>query len=340
MNEFGLVMGGAETTSKDPNHENFCGYGTGLQCLVFTWQWSGRMHALPTLGGTNANWGAMNNLGEIAGIAETNHKDSSCPTSVAVNGTGPIQFDYEPVIWGPKTGEIRQLSLLPGDTVGMALGINDYGVPVGASGNCSNTVIPGFSGAPHAVLWERNGTVVDLGNLGGTINTSILGVGKFASQINNRGMVVGQSTLKGNTTFHPFLWTRETGMVDLGVLPDDLVGTATDVNNSGVIVGASVSAPGPSSGNPRAYVWEQGKMKHLNDLAAEGNSLYLLTAFSINEAGVIAGFGVTDGGDIYGFLATPSDVDSSNAQARAARRPPVLTDQARQFLFKHGLRGE
>jgi probable HAF family extracellular repeat protein len=341
VNEFGLVMGGAETTSKDPNNENFCGYGSGLQCLVFTWQWGdGGMRALPTLGGTNATWGAINNLGEISGIAETNHKDSNCPASVAVDGTGPVQFDFEPVIWGPKVGSIRQLPLLSGDTVGFAMGINDHGQAVGASGACANTVLPGFAAAPHAVLWESDGTPVNLGNLGGTVNTSILAVGNFAAAINNRGMVVGQSTLEGNTTFHPFLWTRQTGILDLGVLSGDLVGIATDVNNQGVIVGASVSAPGPSSGNARAYIWEQGKMTDLNELAANGNSLYLLTAFSINDAGVIAGFGVTDDGELHGFLATPSGGDPVNPQARVAKTPPMLTDEAHKFLLQHGFRGK
>jgi uncharacterized membrane protein len=42
-NESGQILGGAETSIKDPNKENFYGYGTGLQCLVFTWQLGGTM---------------------------------------------------------------------------------------------------------------------------------------------------------------------------------------------------------------------------------------------------------------------------------------------------------
>jgi len=65
-NDFGLVMGGAETSDKDPNNENFCDYGTGLQCLTFLWQ-NGVISPLPTLGGTNAGFGAINSRGEVAG---------------------------------------------------------------------------------------------------------------------------------------------------------------------------------------------------------------------------------------------------------------------------------
>src|ERR1700733_11464219 len=97
VNNSGLVMGGAETTTKDPNSENFCGYGTGLQCLVYEWQ-NGVITALPTLGGTNANWGGINNEGEIAGVAETNVRDPQCPPGLAPNGLGPQVLDFEPVI--------------------------------------------------------------------------------------------------------------------------------------------------------------------------------------------------------------------------------------------------
>lgn len=154
VNNFGLAIGGGDTTSKDPNNENFCGYGPGLQCLVYEWQ-NGVIEALPTLGGTNAGWGSINNRGEVAGFAETNKRDSSCPTTPALNGTGPQALGYLPVIWGPGKGEIRTLGLPPGDTVGVALFINDKGQTVGMTGTCANTVIPPFSAAAHAVLWEN-----------------------------------------------------------------------------------------------------------------------------------------------------------------------------------------
>ena len=37
-NERGQIEVQAESTAKDPNNENFCGYGTGLKCLAYVWQ--------------------------------------------------------------------------------------------------------------------------------------------------------------------------------------------------------------------------------------------------------------------------------------------------------------
>ena len=120
----------------------------------------------------------------------------------------------------------------------------------------------------------------------------MLGVGNVAFSINNRGQVAGVSALPGNATFHPFLWTSETGMQDLGVLPGDLVGAGLGMNNEGDVVGASISAPGIANGNPRAFLWHNGVMSDLNALVPADSPLYLLIAYGINDSGEIAGFGV------------------------------------------------
>jgi probable HAF family extracellular repeat protein len=184
------------------------------------------------------------------------------------------------------------------------------------------------------VLWESNGSVHDLGNLGGTVNTNVLAAGTEAWAINNRGVVAGQSVLAGNLTFHPFLWSRETGMLDLGVLPGDLVGAGLAMNNNNQVVGASVSAPGLATGNPRAYLWQHGVMTDLNTLIPADSPLYLLTAFGINDAGVIVGFGVTGTGDMHGFLATPAIPGGSAAFLELGpARPAALSESARKSLL-------
>jgi probable HAF family extracellular repeat protein len=264
---------------------------------------------LPTLGGTNASFGTINNLGAVSGYAENNHRDPDCRPGIAINGTGPQVLDYKPVIWGPKLDKIRQLDLLPGDTVGIALGLNDLGQAVGTTGTCANSLIAPFVAGPHAVLWDSDGSVHNLGNLGGTVNNALLGSGTVAFAINNRGQVTGLSDLPGDHAFHPFLWTRQSGIVDLGVLPGDLVGAGLGMNNLGDVVGASITAPGLASGNPRAFLWHDGHMSDLNTLIPANSPMYLLTASSINDLGQIAGFGVVtsgpDAGAIHGFLATP-----------------------------------
>jgi len=221
----------------------------------------------------------------------------------------------------------------------MALGINDEGQAVGGTGTCADTLIPGFAAAPHAVLWERDGSPHPLPSLGGNApDTSVLGAGNFACSINNRGIASGQATLKDNKTWHPVLW--QDGIIsDLGVLPGDLVGIAAAVNNRGEVVGASVSAPGPAGGNPRAFVWRNGVMTDLNTLVPSG-SLYLLTAFAVNDSGEIAGFGANEDGDLHAFLATPCHGCAASTTMVAAQQGPhrrvVLSDRARQTLLQTG----
>ncbi len=318
-NDRGQVAGQGETSAKDPNNENFCGYGTGLQCLSFIWH-HGVTTPLPTLGGTNAGPGSINNLGQVAGYAENSHRDPDCRPGVAVNGTGPQVLDFEAVIWGPKPGEIRELRPLPDDTVGMAFGINDLGQAVGTSGTCANTVLPGPAGGPHAVLWETDGSVQDLGSLGGTIDPAVLGSGTIAFSINNRSQVTGTAALPGNAVNHPFFWTREKGMQDLGVLDGDLIGAGLGMNNRGDVVGSSISAPGLPSGNARAFLWRHGHMSDLNTLVQADAPMYLLAAFAINDDGLITGFGAVtsgpDAGKIHAFLATPREDDSDQVQHR------------------------
>lgn len=359
-NKFGQVIGGAETSEKDPNNENFCGYSTGLQCLAFLWQ-NGVMTPLPTLGGTNAGYGQINNRDEVAGYAEEDIVDRECPGKVAATGTGPQALYFEAVIWGPTQGEIRKLHPLKGDNVGIALSINDNGQAVGTSGTCANTTLPGPTAGPHAVLWEKDGSVQELGNLGGTSNRAVLAVGNVAASINDRGEVAGVSALPESKStgcpgdppnplcfpFHPFLWTREAGMRDLGVLPGDFVGAGLGINNKGEVVGPSFSAPGPSSGSPRAFLWRNGVMHDLNALIPPNSPLYLLIAFGVNDSGEIAGFGVeTSTGDIHAFLATPCDLnladtgwckdDADGAAAEADKtveRPTLfLSENARKLL--------
>jgi probable HAF family extracellular repeat protein len=298
INSSGQAAVLAESLAKDPKNENFCGYGTGLKCLPFFWQ-GGVMTPLPLLGGNNGSIGNINNRGEVVGIAENDIADPDCPHTVLPSGTGPQILDFEAVVWGPRQGEIRVLRPLPHDTVGVALWINDLGEAVGASGTCANSSLPPLAFGPHAVMWGRDGTPHDLGNLGGTANVGL--------SINNQGQVVGASTLtekSAPTDAHAFLWTKETGKIrDLGTLSGDSASAGLGINDGGDVVGVSFDA----DGNPRAYLWRNGVMTDLNTLVSASSPVFLLFADAINNRGEIAGWGVTEAGDVHAFLAIPKN---------------------------------
>jgi probable HAF family extracellular repeat protein len=321
VNQWGQASVQAEVAAKDPNNENFCAYGSGLKCLPFLWVY-GSMIPLPTLGGNNGSVGNINNRGLMAGYAENTRRDPECPSGVSLSGTGPQVLDFEAVIWGPGINQVRELRPLPGDTVGAALWINDDGQAVGMSGSCANTEIPPIAFGPHAVLWDRDGTPTDLGNLGASaLNVSL--------SVNNQGQAVGFSSLTPQSSpfngTHAFLWTKGTGMRDLGTLPGDVVTGGASINDRSQVVGPSFDP----DGNPRAFLWQNGVMSDLNDLAP-GSPLYLLWASAINSSGQIAGFGATSTGDIHGFLATPGKTRPNDSQELV--RPAALPEEVRKLI--------
>jgi probable HAF family extracellular repeat protein len=304
-NNEGLVTVQAETSQADLNYENFCDYFTGLQCRPFAWQ-RGLITQLATLGGSNGTVAPPNGRGQIPGIAETSVSDPSCRGTFAINGTGPQVLQFEPVIWDLKAGTVRQLPLPGGDTVGMAFWVNDQGQAVGSTGTCANTVVPPFAAGPRAVMWNPDGSVRDLGNLGGTANPDVLGVGNVAFAINNQSQVTGVSVMPDEVNTHAFLWTVSAGMRDLGTLPGDNISAGLGINSAGDVVGASIAGPDPLSGVPKAVLWHNGVITDLNTVVPLDTSLFLLTAFMINDAGQVAGFGLDlNTFEVHAFLANP-----------------------------------
>ncbi len=315
-NEKFQSAGEAETSTPDPNGEDFCGFGTHLTCLPFLWQ-DGKMVQLPTLGGNNGGANAINNWGKVAGFAENSTPDSGCPA--------PQILQFKPTVWEREA--IHRLPTVGGDPDGVVYNLNDNREVVGASGTCT-TFNPNFLNsllAVHALLWE-NGKATDLGNLGG--QTGQAG-GNAAYDVNNRGEVVGGSDLAGDTTFHAFLWTRKTGMQDLGTLSGDLASNGISINEGGSVVGVSLDA----NFNPRAFLWEKGAMTDLNTLVVGDSPLYLLTACSINSRGEITGLGLTSAGEIHTYLATPKhDAEIGESTSRGAVSRRILSDEARKLL--------
>lgn len=339
----GRAGGFAESADSDPNNENFCDLSppTGLKCLPFAWQ-KNIMTALPLLGGNNGEVNLGNSQGEFVGEAENGTTDPQCPSTAYPNGVGPEVLDFEAVIWGPNPGQMRQLNPLFGDTVAEGFGINDKGQAVGVSGSCANTYPPPFAAGEHAVLWDADGSAHDLGNLGGTLNLDVTGLGNVAFAVNSQSQVTGCSPVAPpsgsslSTAFHAFFWTQKTGMQDLGTFSGDVVSCGLNMNGLGVVVGASLDAP-PPAGNPRAVIWQNGQITDLNTLVPADTSLYLLTAFDINNAGQIVGFAFDPtSNQVHAFLASP--IPGGGPAARGVVKRLQLPDDARQLMQKHGLR--
>jgi probable HAF family extracellular repeat protein len=288
VNERGQAVGESQTSV--PDTEDFCGFNArGLPasttaCLPFLWQ-NGSMTKLRTLGGANGVANAIDNRGRVAGFAENNTRDQGCPV-----------LQYKPVVW--DNGAIHELPTYPGDPDGAAFGINDNGQVVGVSGPCApfNPDLGLYLLDSHALLWE-DGKLTDLGNLGGDGRFG----GNHACAINNMGQVVGHSDLTGDTTFHAYVWSRETGMRDLGTLPGDFASVALGISDRGEVVGASLDV----MFNLRASLWQNGATTDLNTLIPVNSGLNLLVAESVNSRGEITGLAVNSAGDLHGFLATP-----------------------------------
>jgi len=326
INEHGQAVGQAETATLDPNSEDFCGSkalglpAKGATCLPFLWQ-GGVMTPLRTLGGNNGSANNINNAGQIVGMAENATTDPTCPA------TGAQKLQFEPVVW--ENGKIQQLPTVAGDPDGVAFAINDSGQVVGASGNCTTfgTITLVNLSPLHALLWQA-GTVTDLGTLGGTGH----GNGIEAVDLNNKGQVVGNSDLAGDTNFHGFLWTQATGMQDLGTLSGDVNSLAIGINDAGDLVGVSLDA----KFNPRAFFWRNGVMTDLNSLAPADSPLFLITGCSINSQGQIIGIAVDSTGALHGYLATPVNGEAAgeslSAASQSTSNPIVLSEDVRQRL--------
>lgn len=183
------------------------------------------------------------------------------------------------------------LGSLHGSDRGFGQGLNNLGQVTGASTAAFDA---NGEGVFHAFVYA-NGQMKDLGTLPG--DESSIGYG-----INDAGTAVGQSGQRA------YLY-QNGQMTNLSSLTGAEFGASYDINNSGQAVGSGWGVM------PQfAFVYREGQAFNLNTLlSTEDKARWdLVQAFSINEQGVIAGYGYIDG-EFHTYLATPSAVPESNS---------------------------
>lgn len=328
---------------------------------------------LGTLGGPNSwmNWGAINDHGQVVGMAETVAPDPN-DENICQFATG---LQCRPFLW-----QNNNMSALPtlGGNNGQASQINnrgqiagtaetpdlDAGCPASAPHVISLPVLweqgkprtlptvggdpdgfamaindqghaVGFSGtctaALHGLLWE-NGTVVLLPDLG---------TGAIAESINDRGQIAGIIGSADGTTEFGALWQNGV-LTNLGTLPGDFAAIATGINNRGQVVGSTLDSGFNWS---HTFIWQDGVMTSLDTLFPESSNLFPVMANKINERGQISGMAIVlsgpHTGDIHAFLATPVNASIGRSVADVAPAHPQANmpgNLRKQLLQRLGLR--
>ncbi len=175
-------------------------------------------------------WTRAGKISELPGLPE-----SEVAKAVAINNGGDIvgnagEGSLTAVLW-PKKSSAIPLDTLATYTSSRAESINDKGDVVGSA-----TAYDGTAARIRAVLWPAGYTAPqDLGVLSG-------GTTSRARDIDNKGIVVGTSESdQGNRAF---VWSANTGMVDLNTLSTDptlVLVDALSVNANGAILAIGIN---------------------------------------------------------------------------------------------------
>jgi probable HAF family extracellular repeat protein len=206
---------------------------------------------LGTLPGGNESVAlAVNNRGQVVGFSGNDIRDDKSLVGLTTQTRA--------FLW--QRGRMQDLGTLPGGSDAAALLINERGQVVGQS-YTDESVPPSplcdteLPLTLHGFIWER-GALTDLRTLGGSCT--------FTYGLNNRGQVVGQSSVSGDLTSHPYIWDYQNGMADLGTLGgDDGYGFASWINDAGTVVGTVTNENNQAI---RAVLWSDGEIRDLGSL--------------------------------------------------------------------------
>ena len=281
INAKGWITGNSENGKTDP-------LIPGLpEVRAVLWK-HGKIQDLGTLGGSSSFSQAVNNRGQVTGLALNGIPD---PFSFYYQFLYCFPFQICPpnatetraFVWDEEDG-MQDIGTLGGPDAFPSL-INQRGQVAGFSYTNStpapNTGLPTY----HPFLWEKGTGMKDLGSFGGAATASVNG-------LNERGEVVGGLDLPGDQDLHPFVWDGEK-LIDLTAPPFDVSGhgEAAWINEAGEVVGsADIPVTCLGSNPPRqvshAFLWKNGVMMDLGTVDGISNS----GANFINSKTQIVGF--------------------------------------------------
>jgi probable HAF family extracellular repeat protein len=241
--------------------------GPAIEAVL--WGKDGSLTDLGTFGGNDGASAAVNNRGQVAGVALNAIPDPYTGQFLFAGATQAHAF-----LWTRSAG-LQDLGTLGGADSAAYL-INQPGQIAGQS--FTNTTVNPTTGIPtlDPFFWDKTAGMIDLGTLGGTVGQA------FA--LNNRGQVVGQSNTQGDAVGHAFLWDKTAGMRDLGTLGGEDA-AAIALNDAGDVVGQAGLPGSVSCDQCHAFLWRKGVMSDLGSL----DGIQFSTALSINASGQIVG---------------------------------------------------
>ena len=273
INSKGLTVGMSQNGVIDP----VTGYPE-LRGVI--WQ-NGQITDLGTLGGNASFASAANNHGQVVGSAQNTVLDQFSFFDLLFYPNGsPNGTQTRAFLWD-KEGEMQDLGTLGGPDASAFL-VNEHGQVAGFS--YTNSIPNPTTGLPtfHPFLWDKKKGMQDLGSLGGTALGAVNG-------LNERGQVVGATTLTGDLVVNPFLWDG-TKMINLIAPPFVPGGEAYWINEAGEVVGtADIPSACPGGITLHAFLWRNGAIRDLGALPGKPNS----RAQSINSKSQIVGLART-----------------------------------------------
>ncbi len=252
----------------------------------------------------------------------------------SINGSGKIVGG---VNFGTGTGNLFTYSngavnQLPYSGITGSCGINNSGQIITAR----TVSISPTSSYTHAVILNTDGTLLDIGTLGGdfsygySINASGQATGyaktalnkadhaffyngvslrdigtlggsySIGNAINDSGQIAGYSYVARNLYSKAFLYSNNK-MTSLGTLGGSN-SQGLGINNAGDVVGSSDTKGNVTS---HAFIYTGGKMYDLNKQLLLSTGWELFGATGINSAGQIVGYGRFNGAPQHAFLMTP-----------------------------------